>query len=172
MTTITLNADFINAAGEILSLGIIALFLGGLTTSLVETIKTFGIKSGWFYKIVALVFSVGITVLFSEKLKVGLDYIDMGLLSFFTFAMSQGWYEKLENSNGFFGKLFVSVSDRYAQKIGASAEEQLDENMDVLQRVVAVENGLRALLDESPEIEAFIIKVLEQLGLIDVGGDE
>lgn len=167
MTTITLNADFINAMSEILSLAITALFLGGLTTSLVETIKTLGIKSGWFYKVIALVFSAGIAILFSEKLKANLDYIDMALLSFFTFAMSQGWYKKLEESNGFFGKLFVSVSERYGMEIGKSTEEKLEETTELLERVVSLEQFAKGILNESPEMEAFIVKVLEQLGLIE-----
>ena len=165
MTTITLNADFISAMGDILSLGITALFLGGLTTSLVETVKTLGIKSAWFYKAVALALSIGVTFLFSEKLKIGLDYIDMTLLCAFTFAMSQGWYQKLEESSGFFGQLFKSISNRYGEKIVGSAEEKLALKEEILKELYikldVVTEEITSTIAQSPELIEIVNKILE-----------
>ena len=78
----------------------------------VESLKSTEIKSGWFYLLASVLISAGFGMGFAET------FTDMTMseaifLSVCLWLGSQGFYEKLKESDGFIGKSFVSLTERF-----------------------------------------------------------
>ena len=87
----------------------------------VESFKSLGIKQGWFYCILSMVisalFGFGFAETFTE-----MNTFESAWLSVCLWLGSQGFYEKLKHSDGFIGKAFVSLSERFGIMEGIEIE--------------------------------------------------
>ena len=161
-----LNQGYITAMGSLLSLAFFGcVAFGSVVTSLTELTKDWGIKSAWFYRGTAILFSMLVTLLFAHKMSVNLSLYDKIWLGICTYAGSQGWYDKLKTSDGWFGKFFTSLTDKYfggmSDAVETETDKQVGDNMKIAQQVTK--------LTERVE---WLGKLAEQVGLIKTNESE
>lgn len=78
----------------------------------VESFKSTGIKAGWFYlalsMVISAVFGIGFAFAFTD-----MNISEALWLAVCLWLGTQGFYEYLQKSEGFIGKLFVSLTERF-----------------------------------------------------------
>jgi len=81
----------------------------------VEKLKETGIKQSWFYVISSMLVSIAYAWGFGSFATLSIG--EIGWLSVFLWLGSQGFYEVLSKSDGWIGKAFVSLSEKYDVKL-------------------------------------------------------
>lgn len=107
-----LEFQYLPQIGEWLQIIMLGCVLSFPVTFAVEQLKSTGIKSSTFFFVLSIVLSVVFGVGFAY---VYTDFTigEMAWLAAATWLGSQGFYEKLQNSDGCLGKSFISLSERY-----------------------------------------------------------
>ena len=107
-----LEFQYLPQIGEWLQIVMLGCVLSFPVTFAVEQLKSSGIKSPIFFFIISIIISAIFGVGFADV------YTDFNIgetawLAMATWLGSQGFYEKLKNSDGYLGKSFISLSERY-----------------------------------------------------------
>lgn len=90
----------------------------------VESFKSTGITKGWFYlalsMVISAMFGLGFAYAFTE-----MDLPESIWLAVCLWLGTQGFYEYLQKSDGFIGKLFVSLTERFGLGENKQPEEEI-----------------------------------------------
>lgn len=94
----------------------------------VESLKSSGITKGWFYSLASIVIS-GLFGMCFAKTFTEMSTCEAIFLSVCLWLGSQGFYEKLEASDSWIGKSFVSLSERFGVKEEEKVEEVIQQEI-------------------------------------------
>lgn len=100
----------------------------------VESLKSSGIKSAWFYFLGSIVIS-GVFGMAFAKTFTQMNTYEAVFLSVCLWLGSQGFYEKLKVSDGFIGKAFVSLSERFETNEEEKTEEKTETKVEKVEEV-------------------------------------
>lgn len=118
----TIEFTYYNELEAFLQILLLGSVLSFIVCFAVENLKSTGITKKWFYFTASIIFSVVFGCTFAETFT-QMNMNETAMLCICLWLGSQGFYEKLKNSDSYLGKSFISLSERYQLTDSLGEEE-------------------------------------------------